>query len=135
MTNNLFSIIIPVYNTKASFFKKCLNSILKQTYKNWECLIIDDGSTNLDTLSILKKYKKEDKRFIILEQENQGQGSARNLGIINSIGNYITFLDSDDYLDINFLEISCKGNVLNRLFKTEMSITLLLFFARFPSGK
>ncbi|ACK73845.1 glycosyl transferase family 2 (plasmid) [Gloeothece citriformis PCC 7424] len=87
----LFSVIIPSYN-RAKLIEKTLYSVLKQDFQDYEIIIVDDGSTD-NTIEILKQYQK----FIrILQQENQGPGAARNLGIQQSKGHYIAFLDSDD---------------------------------------
>ena len=93
------SIIIPVYNSKTTI-EKCLESIISQTYKNIEIIVIDDGSTD-GTKELLKvKYLNKDKIFIY-EQKNQGVSAARNLGIKHSSGDYIFFIDSDDTIDKN----------------------------------
>lgn len=101
--NELISIIIPVYNGEGEI-EKCLNSIFEQTYKNYEVVVVNDGSTD-KTLEILKKYKEKYKKKInIINQENKGQAVARNNGIKKVNGKYITFLDADDYFDKNFLK-------------------------------
>lgn len=95
------SVIIPVYNTE-KYLDKCIQSILNQTFGDFEIIAIDDGSTD-SSLEILKKYEK-DQRFIIIHKENEGQAVARNIGIKKATGKYITFVDSDDYIDKNMLE-------------------------------
>ena len=89
----MISIIIPTYN-RANLLERAVDSILKQTYNNWELLIVDDGSID-NTKDTVNKYLN-DKRIKYIYQENKGQGAARNLGIKNSNGDYIAFLDSDD---------------------------------------
>lgn len=111
INNPKVSIIIPVYNTE-KFIKKCLLSILLQTYENYECIIVDDGSTDKSIL-IAKDTIGNDSRFIFLEQENGGQGSARNLGINHAKGKYLSFIDSDDYVEINFLENLLTTIIIN----------------------
>ncbi len=101
MTNKI-SIIIPVFN-RAKYIERCLDSILNQTYSNFEIILINDGSTD-NSLDILKKYKKQDKRIIIIDKKHEGVSIARNAGIKKSSGDYITFVDSDDYLELNALE-------------------------------
>ena len=97
------SIIIPVYNTE-KYLKKCLDSIINQTLKSLEIICIDDCSTD-NSLNILKEYQLKDKRIKIIEQkENKGQGVARNLGLNIAEGEYIGFIDSDDWVDLNFFE-------------------------------
>ena len=97
------SIIIPVYNTQL-YLRDCLNSIKNQTFTDWECICVDDGSKD-SSLQILKEYQKLDKRFRILHQENKGQSSARNLGLDNVQGDFFCFVDSDDVLLPMALEI------------------------------
>lgn len=98
-----FSIIVPVYNVE-KFLRECLDSITLQTLKEFEVICINDGSTD-NSLEILNEYAKEDKRFIVLNQENQGQGIARNIGIDIAKGEYLLFVDPDDWLELNTLEI------------------------------
>ncbi len=94
----LFSIIIPLYNCE-KFIEKCLLSVLSQNFYNYEIIIINDCSKDL-SLKICQKYKKKFSRIKIINQKkNKGVSSSRNLGIKSSIGEYIIFLDSDDYLD------------------------------------
>lgn len=95
------SIIVPVYNTE-KYLDKCIHSILNQTYSDFEVILIDDGSTD-KSLEICKKYES-DNRVIIIHKENEGQAIARNIGIRQSIGEFITFIDSDDYVDLQMLE-------------------------------
>ena len=97
MVNKKVSIIVPVYNT-SNYLDKCISSILNQSYKNIEIIIIDDGSTD-NSLDILKKYEKQDNRIKVLAQKNQGQGVARNYGLKEATGEYICFVDSDDRID------------------------------------
>jgi len=99
-----FSIIVPCYNG-GKFIEKCMLSILAQTYKNFEVLIIDDGSIDSSN-EILKKFTSIDKRFkIIKHKKNQGLSSARNSGLIEASGQYIAFLDIDDWWPNDKLEI------------------------------
>lgn len=90
-----FSIIVPVYNVQ-KYLCKCLDSILNQTYKNYEIILIDDGSTDNSSV-ICDKYKLLDNRIRVIHKKNGGLSSARNVGICNAIGDYIIFIDSDDY--------------------------------------
>ena len=100
--NDLISIIVPVYNTQ-DYLDKCLTSIINQTYKNIEIIIIDDGSTD-NSKEIIKKYMNNDNRILYYHQKNSGVGIARNKGINLSRGNYITFIDSDDYINEKYIE-------------------------------
>ncbi len=90
------SIIVPTYNN-STLISKTLENILEQSYENWECIIVDDGSTD-NTLIKIKTYLKQDHRFKYFYKSNGGLSSARNFGIRNASGKYIQFLDSDDYL-------------------------------------
>ena len=89
------SVIVPVYNQE-KYLEECIESIINQTYKNLEIILVDDGSTD-DSLKICKKYKKIDKRIKIVEKENGGLSTARNAGLAIATGDYIMFCDSDDY--------------------------------------
>jgi glycosyltransferase involved in cell wall biosynthesis len=103
----LVSVIIPCYN-QAQYLDETLQSVLNQTYKNWECLIINDGSLDY-TEEIAKKWAEKDARFVYLKKDNGGLSSARNLGLKNAKGNYIQFLDSDDYISSTKFELSLKA--------------------------
>lgn len=105
MDGKKYSIIVPVYNT-GDYLYHCLDSIKKQSYKNFEAIIVNDGSTD-NSGEIINNYQ-EDKRFVIVNQNNMGVSMARNNGISKATGEYIVFLDSDDYLDKNYLEVVNK---------------------------
>jgi len=94
--NDLVSVIIPSFNY-AWFLPQTLSSVLAQTYSQWECIIVDDGSTD-DTQQVVSNFVKDDSRIKYIRQENSGQSAARNNGIINAKGAYIQFLDADDLL-------------------------------------
>lgn len=96
------SIIVPVYNVD-KYLRECLDSIQAQTFNDWECIVVDDGSTD-NSGSICDEYSFRDDRFIVIHQENGGQSSARNNGIDIAKGRFIAFVDSDDSLYPNFLE-------------------------------
>lgn len=98
----LISIILPVYNVQ-DYVEKCLISICEQTYLKFECLIVDDGSLD-GSIDIAKKIVENDKRFKFYHKKNGGLSSARNYGLNFFKGQYVVFVDSDDYLDCNFLE-------------------------------
>lgn len=99
----LVSVIIPVYNT-AFYLTQCLDSIIHQSFKNIEIICINDGSTDESPI-ILKDFASRDKRIKIINQENKGLPVARNTGIDGALGKYITFVDSDDYLSQNAIEL------------------------------
>lgn len=96
------SVIIPVYNVE-KYLKKCLDSIIKQTLEDIEIIVVNDGSPD-NSQSIIDEYAKKDKRIIPIIQENGRQGKARNTGLKIAKGEYISFVDSDDYLELNMLE-------------------------------
>lgn len=96
------SVIVPVYNTQ-KFLEKCLESIINQTFKDIEIICINDGSTD-NSMSILNDYSEKDSRIKIINQKNAGLSCARNTGINNAKGEYIGFVDSDDWIDLDFFE-------------------------------
>lgn len=107
MENNvLVSIIVPCYN-QAQFLDEALQSVLGQSYTNWECIIINDGSTD-NTSALAKKWVDKDSRFKYIYKENGGLSSARNVGLDLAKGDYIQFLDSDDCIVKTKLEMSLQ---------------------------
>lgn len=98
----LISVIIPVYNVE-KYLAECIDSVLKQTYGNYEIILVDDGSID-DSGKICDEYAKNDKRIAVIHQENMGQATARNNGLYRAIGKYIYFLDSDDYIEPDTLK-------------------------------
>lgn len=98
------SIIVPCYN-QAQYLDEALQSVLNQTYSNWECIVVNDGSID-NTEEVSKKWVSKDSRFKYFYKENGGLSSTRNFGLNNAIGNWIQFLDSDDILDNKKLELS-----------------------------
>lgn len=100
--NSLVSIIVPVYNVE-KYIRRCLNSIINQTYKNLEIILIDDGSTD-DSGKICDEYAKEDNRIIVKHNTNRGVSYARNYGIKLANGQYLSFIDPDDYVDLDYIE-------------------------------
>lgn len=92
-----FSVIVPVYNTE-QFLNQCIDSILKQTFRNFELLLVNDGSSD-SSVAICQLYQKIDDRVVLLHQENGGASSARNNGIRNAKGDYLIFVDSDDFIE------------------------------------
>ncbi|TDO77463.1 glycosyltransferase involved in cell wall biosynthesis [Flavobacterium chryseum] len=119
MSNQLISIIIPTYN-RANLIRETLTSVLEQTYKNWECIIIDDGSTD-DTEIVINEYVKKDNRFKYYHRPNEkqkGANSCRNYGFELSRGEYINWFDDDDIMLNNFLEEKIK------LFTSEIDLVI-----------
>lgn len=96
------SVIIPVYNS-STYLRKCLDSVVNQTLKDIEIIVINDGSTD-DSKNIIEEYSCKYKNIIFIDQENKGIGKTRNIGIKKATGEYITFVDSDDYIKENMLE-------------------------------
>lgn len=96
------SVIVPVFNAE-KYLKMCLNSLVSQTLKNIEIICIDDGSTD-NSLAILDKFKSKDDRIKIIKQKNYGVSMARNNGISEAQGEYIGFVDADDWVDKDFFE-------------------------------
>ena len=101
-SKTLISIIVPIYNVE-NYLRQCLDSIMNQTYQNFECLLINDGSPD-NSADICREYVSKDSRFRYFEKKNGGVSSARNLGIEHSKGQYITFIDSDDWVDSDYVE-------------------------------
>lgn len=102
MSNPRISIIVPVYNVE-HYLRRCLESIVAQTFKDWECIMIDDGSSD-QSGEICDEFHLNDSRFKVFHKENGGVSSARNVGLDNAKGEYICFCDSDDWVDSNWLE-------------------------------
>lgn len=100
MESPLISIIVPIYNV-SEYLKKCLLSIAGQTYKNFEAILIDDGSDD-GSFDIARSFAESDSRFLLIHQENGGVSKARNVGIAKASGEYLMFIDGDDYVDQNF---------------------------------
>lgn len=98
-----FSVIIPVYNVEA-YLRACLDSVLNQTFADWEAICVNDGSTDRSAV-ILEEYSSKDSRFKTIKQPNRGLSAARNTGLKAAAGEYVLFLDSDDWLEGNALEI------------------------------
>lgn len=98
----MISVIMPAYNVK-KYISRCIDSILNQSYKDFELIIIDDGSTD-GTDKIIDEYALKDKRIIARHKANEGQAKARNLGLDLAKGDYICFIDSDDWIEQNYLE-------------------------------
>ena len=111
MSSPAISLIIPVYNVE-KFLVKALESVKNQTFQDFEVIIVDDGSTD-KSIAISEKYCNENPNFRLIKQENKGPGAARNAAIKISKGEYIAFMDSDDYLEPNFLECLYNAAIEN----------------------
>lgn len=106
MNNDLITVVVPVYNVE-KYLKKCLDSIVNQTYKNLEIICVDDGSPD-NSIDILNIFAEKDKRIKIIRQRNQGLSEARNTGIKNAKGKYIIFIDSDDWIELEMIDLMLK---------------------------
>jgi len=124
----LLSVIVPVYNA-GEWVSETLDSLLGQTYQNLEVLCVDDGSSD-NSAEIIRKYQNRDSRIRLIEKENGGVSSARNLGIEEAKGEYIAFLDADDYV-----ELSAYKTMIDRLEKEQSDITFCRFVRFWPNGK
>ena len=120
---DLISVIVPVYNVE-DYLEKCLESIKEQSYKNIEIILIDDGSTDLSS-NICDNFAKNDNRFIVIHSNNNGVSAARNIGIKVSKGKYLVFVDSDDWIEKDYVSklhnvidncdfALCNFNIFNR---------------------
>ena len=108
MNKPKLSVIIAVYNTE-KYIVKCLDSLLNQTYKNIELVVINDCSTD-NSLKILKKYFKKYSNIILIDnKQNKGLSYSRNVGLKNASGEYIGYIDSDDYVDSDYYEKLMKA--------------------------
>lgn len=102
MNNELISVIIPVYNVE-KYLRRCIDSVLAQTYANLEIILVDDGSQD-NSGAICDEYKEMDDRIVVIHKENGGLSSARNIGLDVAQGEYIGFIDSDDYIEKDMFE-------------------------------
>lgn len=102
----MISVIVPVYNAE-KYIERCVDSILAQTYTDWELYLIDDGSED-NSLAKIKKYEKLESRIRVIHQNNQGAGASRNYGLDLVSGDYVVFVDSDDYIESSYFELLSK---------------------------
>lgn len=100
--NPLISIIIPVYNTE-KYIRRCIDSVIAQSYSDWELILVDDGSTD-GSGKICDEYAEKDERIRVFHKENGGVSSARNVGLDNANGEWVSFVDSDDWIEIGYVE-------------------------------
>lgn len=106
MESNLISIVIPIFNAQ-KYLKECIDSVLSQTYKNIEIILVNDGSTDCSG-KICDSYAEKDTRIKVIHNENQGVSVSRNIGIKEAKGLYITFIDADDFVSEQYIEILYK---------------------------
>ncbi|MBQ8782302.1 MAG: glycosyltransferase family 2 protein [Clostridia bacterium] len=122
---NLVSIVLPIYNVE-KYLPKCIESVLGQTYKNIEIICVNDGSPD-GSEKIVSDYMKKDSRITLINQKNQGLSGARNTGIENANGEYIIFLDSDDWLDTETVEAA-----VNEAQKEDAQLVMWSYVREFP---
>ena len=122
MHNLSISIIIPVYNTE-QYLERCIKSIVNQTYKNIEIILVNDGSFD-NSPFICKEWANKDTRIKIINKENGGLASARNAGLNMCSGDYIAFVDSDDYVENNYIEMMLNEALLNNADVVETSLII-----------
>lgn len=127
------SIIVPVYKVER-YLSKCIDSILGQVYQKWELLLIDDGSPDLSG-KICDKYALKDARIRVFHKENGGVSSARNLGLDKAIGDYVMFVDSDDWICEDCLEVCVKEIVENDLDALQFGFTSVISETEVPMVK
>ena len=101
------SVIIPAYNV-AKYIDKCFKSLVTQTFKDFEVIVINDGSTD-ETLTLIREWEQKDSRFKVMDKQNEGVGKTRNLGLSLSSAPYVIFIDPDDYLHEEMLEKLYEG--------------------------
>lgn len=111
--NNLISVIVPVYNVE-KYLQRCVDSIVNQTYKNLEIFLVDDGSPD-DCGAICDEYARKDKRIIVIHKENGGLSSARNAALDVAAGDYIMFVDSDDWVEPDFCMKALKMAIVHHV--------------------
>ena len=116
------SVIVPVYNQER-YLEECISSIRRQTLAEWECLIINDGSSD-SSGEIARRFSEADSRIRYFEQKNRGVSSARNLGMRRASGRYLCFVDGDDFIDAAFLK-SFMNNAISGKEKPAISSALL----------
>lgn len=126
--NEKISIIVPVYNVE-KYLSRCVDSIINQEYKNLEIILVDDGSTD-NSASICDSYQKKDNRIRVIHKENGGLSSARNAGLDVATGEYVGFIDSDDYIakDMYF-------NLYSRIKASKSTIANCMYVRVFDSGE
>ena len=104
---DLITIIVPVYNVE-KYIRECIDSLINQTYKNLEIILVDDGSKDKSG-EICENYANADSRVKVIHKENEGLGFARNTGLTVAQGKFVTFIDSDDVADVDLVERLLKG--------------------------
>lgn len=127
MNNSLVTVVVPVYNVE-KYLDRCIDSIVNQTYKNLEIILVDDGSPD-NCPQMCDGWAKKDGRIKVIHKQNAGAGLARNTGIENSCGDYILFVDSDDYIDLTTIE-----KCMNSIEKTHPDVVMFGRYTVFADG-
>ena len=125
--NLLISVIVPIYNVE-KYLSRCLDSILAQTYKNLEIILVNDGSTD-GSGKICEEYKQKDSRIVVVHKKNGGLSSARNAGLDIATGSYIGFVDSDDYISLDMYEL-----LIQKMLRKD-DIANIMYVRSYDSGK
>ena len=126
--NDLITVVIPIYNVD-KYLEKCVESVINQTYKNIEIILVDDGSTD-ESGKICDDYKEKDSRIEVIHKKNGGLSDARNFGIEQATGKYITFIDSDDIVEKDYIEY-----LYNLIKKYNSEISICAYSILMESGK
>ena len=121
MKKHLVSIVVPVYNVE-KYLKRCVDSIINQSYNNIEILLVDDGSTD-SSGKICDDYLKKDSRIKVIHKQNGGLSDARNFGIDKSTGDYLSFIDSDDWIEKDMI-MNLFNSIINE--KSDISIEFMI---------
>lgn len=124
----MISVIVPIYNVE-SYLARCIDSILIQSFKDFELILVNDGSTD-NSLNICKKYLNIDKRIKLVSQINKGLSAARNTGVMHASGDYICFVDSDDFIEKDYLLL-----LLNNIKKCNSDIAMCEYYLTDNRGK
>lgn len=126
--DSLITIVVPVYNVE-KYLERCVRSLINQTYKNLEIILVDDGSTD-NSGNLCDNYMKNDRRIKVIHKKNGGLSDARNAGLNVAKGKYISFIDSDDYVEDKFIEI-----LYNSLIKYNTKISISDICVRYDTGE
>lgn len=124
----LISLIVPVYKVE-KYIRRCVDSLINQTYKNLQIILVDDGSPD-QSGAICDEYAKLDSRVMVIHKENGGVSSARNVGLDNASGEYIGFIDADDYVDVDMYEV-----LYNNLNSCDADISMGIYALQNSSGE
>lgn len=126
--NELISVIIPVYNVE-KYINRCMETVVKQTYKNLEIILVDDGATDR-TPVLCEDWAKKDSRIKVIHEENGGQSKARNVGLENATGDYIAFVDSDDWIELDMFDY-----LMNLIKSNSVDVAFCDFMRKKKKGK